>query len=57
MTDAEFNQACQFMIQLGELGHRSGLSFYELESHLSRVSNRLGFSGRVLATPQSHGIT
>lgn len=51
-SDAEFDQACQFIIQLGKLGHRSGLSSYELETYLSNLTQRFGFSGSVLATPQ-----
>ena len=52
MTDAEFEQACQFMIELGTLGHRYGLASSYLESSLSRFTESLGFSGYVLATPK-----
>ena len=52
MTDEEFEQACQFMIELGTLGHRCGLASSYLESSLSRFTESLGFSGYVLATPK-----
>ena len=52
MTDEEFNQACQFMIELGTLGHRCGLASSYLESSLPRYIESLGFSGYVLATPK-----
>ncbi len=52
MTDEEFEQACQFTIELGTLGHRCGLGSSYLESSLSRFTESLGFSGHVLATPK-----
>lgn len=52
MTDEEFNQTCQFMIELATLGHRCGLASSYLESSLSRFTASLGFSGYVLATPK-----
>jgi uncharacterized membrane protein YjjP (DUF1212 family) len=52
MTDEEFDQACQFIIELGTLGHRYGLASSYLESYLSQLPDKLGFSGHVLATPK-----
>ncbi|MBE5159994.1 threonine/serine exporter family protein [Vibrio parahaemolyticus] len=52
MNDDDFELACQFMIDLAILGHRSGLNAPYLESSLSDFAAHLGFSAHLLATPK-----
>lgn len=52
ITEREFDQACQFIIELGTLGHRYGLPSYYLEYYLARFVKQLGCSGYVMATPK-----
>jgi uncharacterized membrane protein YjjP (DUF1212 family) len=52
MTDDDFKETCQFIIRLGKLGHRWGLTSTYLESSLAQFAERLGFAGYVLATPK-----
>lgn len=52
MNDEDFELACQFMIELAILGHRSGLNAPYLESSLSEIAAHLGFSAHLQATPK-----
>jgi uncharacterized membrane protein YjjP (DUF1212 family) len=52
MIDDDFKETCQFIIRLGTLGHRWGLTSTYLESSLAQFAERLGFAGYVLATPK-----
>ncbi len=52
MSDAEFEQTCQFIIQMAVQAHRYGVSSYRLESYVDTLpSHILGVHGQIFATP------
>ena len=50
-TDVTFDQSCRFIIELGRIGHRYGVSSYRLTSYLEKVSKSLGIEGSFMITP------
>ena len=51
LNDTEFEQACQFVMQLVSQAHRYGVSFVRLGTFIAQLSSNFGFRGQMLATP------
>ena len=50
-TEVTFDQSCRFIIELGRIGHRYGVSSYRLTSYLEKVSKSLGIEGSFMINP------
>lgn len=52
MSDDEFEQTCQFIIQMAVQAHSYGVSSYRLETYLTALPSQiLGIRGHIFATP------
>jgi uncharacterized membrane protein YjjP (DUF1212 family) len=47
----DFDEACQFIVEVGKSAHRYGSSASRIESYLAHLATALGFQGTFRATP------